>query len=332
MFISEAISANQYISIVRDAIYDSIQESLVTMQEFLSPKAKAEFNSDNTSHARFIDLAKLYLQDGIELTLPAKLIVVLNNALGSRIVQGISFEDIPALGLTTGVSFKLRSKYVKDISGHIIDRLVQIVYDNYSSGDRADGFYDICNQLAKNKRGENWHYMLVGADLIIPQLISTIIHELIHVLQHHEQYIRKRGMDTEYRSYLDKEKGEMQSVIKKYEQERKQGQVSPKTWDRYMRLYYASPQEIAAFAHNAAQEVILNYGYEDAETVDELQLSGINASDILDAIDTVTSKWVKNPRTPKEAAVRKRYIKLVYQEVARYLNYKIEQLRSQANP
>lgn len=73
----------------------------------------------------------------------------------------------------------------------------------------------------------------------ISDLASTIIHELVHVLQHIPQYDKQR-YDTEYKSYA--------GAKEKMYQELRDGEPGV--------LYYSSPQEIGAFAHNFAIDLI----------------------------------------------------------------------------
>lgn len=332
--LSEAISANRYITAMRSAVYDGIQKSLAGMEhvrEYISATATADFGNNDASHSKFIRLTKIYFQGNIEVVLAENTVTALNKTLGKTIVSSVSFQDIDALGQAHVLSIELSDKYATRFSDKIIDSLIQIVYDNYDGEERINGFYDLCDKLSKSSRSDSWwKYVESAISSLVLEFIATVIHELVHVLQHYPQLIKKR-FGTEYRSYLDKNKGELQSMIRKYKQEIKQGNVSPETEQRLSKLYYSSPQEIAAFAHNAAQNIIQSYGYADATTVDELQLKDLDASDIIQAIDSITNKWVRNPQTYREAAVRKRYIKMVYQEIAQYLTHRLEQLKSQTS-
>jgi hypothetical protein len=134
------------------------------------------------------------------------------------------------------------------------------------------------------------------------------------VIQHRRQE-RKKFTDYEYRSYLDKHKGEFRNIVS-----------GPHNRDeKYFNLYLASPQEIAAFAHEAALQLIKDYSLDEIQSADDVHR--IDARDIVDYVDSVTGNRYKNPKTPKEQSVRNRYMKLVYQEVHRYIESKLSRLK-----
>ena len=84
-------------------------------------------------------------------------------------------------------------------------------------------------------------------------------------------------------------------------------------------MYYASPQEIAAFAHQMAMSVIKAY---DLNNVERLQdIPKIDSEDIVINVNQRLNNRFAKPRNPQEVKVRRRYLKLVYQEVQRYIDH-----------
>ena len=157
-------------------------------------------------------------------------------------------------------------------------------------------------------------------DNIISQLTSTIIHELVHVKQHAQQFLyAPSDKQLEYRSYLNKDKNKFWDAIKKLETQ------------EHFDMYHASPQEITAFAHNLAIELI--------DTVTK----GLSIDDIIerDAGNFVIKRLKRvlsdasnyeqmstysryrsfnQPSNEKQYKIFKRFMKLVYKEITNYIN------------
>jgi hypothetical protein len=82
--------------------------------------------------------------------------------------------------------------------------------------------------------------------------------------------------------------------------------------DRDDKVYRASPQEIPAFAHQVALKIADNIRIDYGNNIP-------SKVEINRWIEGYIEKQFKNPKDPKEFNVFKRFHKLVYQEVMRYL-------------
>lgn len=129
---------------------------------------------------------------------------------------------------------------------------------------------------------------------IIRKMSSTIIHELVHAMQ----MTKQPGTDVSYTSYL------------------KKGRVSDEDSNE---VYFASPQEIPAFAHQVAVDVInkaqSKYA-EDALAVGLAQdlkkiMQGEYYHDIINHYFDLYNK----PTDAKYYQIYKRFLKLVYNEI-----------------
>jgi hypothetical protein len=313
--LSEAISANRYIDTIRSATYKSVNDAF-----FLMTKLRGIVSS--ASHTRFIELVKGQFSDYFEQAMKINMTKALNEALGAGVSTHFVFRKTPknTAGFARGTSIVLSDRLSKKITEPIMEYVFEITYNNYGGEDFVAGFYDVCSEFYELRRSVE--------DIVNPTLPSftrTVIHELIHVLQHAKQ---RDQYDTEYRSYLDKKPGEFVKTARSRDEKSLANEpIDPNLEKKYIKLYYASPQEMAAIAHEAAHAAIQYYGFDNATTPNELQIKNIRASDIIHYIDWFTEGLIKDPKTRREAMVRNRYIKLVYQEIVQYLNYRLEQLK-----
>lgn len=151
-------------------------------------------------------------------------------------------------------------------------------------------------------------YSLGTKDL---DVASVFMHELVHVKQSAMQGFR---YDAEYRSYLSNQKVKRKS--RKTDPSKPKGEFEQFDLDdfssvekkkRYMKLYLASPQEIAAFAHNLADSVINEEFIEYAQDEKDLPSKESVAKSIAMAVNAKIGK----PTTDKEKFVWKRYANAV---------------------
>ncbi len=136
-------------------------------------------------------------------------------------------------------------------------------------------------------------------------LTSTLIHELTHVIQHSKQM--DRG-EFEYRSYMQKDRTKFYAAVAQLVDNE-----DIRSTDVY-KVYRASPQEIDAFAQEAALRVLKSIDFptiarslSKAELMDELKYA------IASNLDTV----FKDRKTPAEIKSFNRFNKRMYLEVVR---------------
>jgi hypothetical protein len=252
-----------------------------------------------------------------------------------QMIEWIYFQDMKENGHADGYRIGLTTRYLdsfvegikEEIFTFLIDGLVWSVekddadltpeqqrqyYKYYRTGGAS--IIRALSGHSKKPLTDRIMYRLHGP---VSEMISTLIHEVVHVLQHRAQQNKPSGTGgTEYRSYLDTRKGELKDLLSKYHSQR---DFKDERWDR---LYYASPQEIGAFAHNIALRIVRDFGFNLPDA--DLTVS-FTAKDFVDALRSRIGDQYRDPNNPREQAVLKRYLKLAYQEVQRY----IEQRRKQ---
>ncbi|MGZ8924350.1 MAG: hypothetical protein ACXW2E_00570 [Nitrososphaeraceae archaeon] len=156
---------------------------------------------------------------------------------------------------------------------------------------------------------------------ILKTIANTCIHELVHVVQDYKQSHRtKQGHYPEYRSYLTKHKKEFAKAVEA---------VLSDVTEQDSMIYRASPQEIAAFAHNMAIDLI-DIATDDTP-IDEMrsknEVNGaiINLDDIIKYSGNYSASpkfkqylIFNNKKNPQHYKIYKRFMKRVYQEIMQY--------------
>jgi hypothetical protein len=164
------------------------------------------------------------------------------------------------------------------------------------------------------------------------RIISMFIHEITHVHQDYQQRLRK-DKDTEYRSYLDQNKNEFLDLINA---EAGGKQLSPAEKRRLVKLYYASPQEIAAFSNQIALRAAEHLGIWKMTSVDEIQELRIDPGLIpglvsMQIIANVQGSKNTSPKIPDKILlfVTRRYLKRAYQSLDAIRDTVLDAIRHQ---
>lgn len=326
---AEAISVSSYEGPLVNTINKAIHNSIANLRSLKGRFEKEEADLEDSDSS--LNLFKKAIAPHLISSLTAELTGVIrgsiNYSAGKTIVSRLKFAELEGniRGYAQDQNAVLSSRYItalaKRISAHIFD----MVYSSYNDGERADGFYFIVRMIGS---ADDYYTSRIddATASVVRSLTNTALHELVHVVQHNQQKLRGRD-DTEYRSYLDKHKGEFNAMAF---DRAGSSNSDEKNNDRYYDLYLSSPQEIAAFAHNAALNIVKDYGFTQATDVGEIV--PVSPNSIMLAVDKVTGGRFKNPKNPKDAMIRKRYLKLVYQEVQRYLDQLRSRLEKQQPP
>jgi hypothetical protein len=187
----------------------------------------------------------------------------------------------------------------------------------FIEGARADGSAESFHRPTRHYIEINYNHIkriqndilsnnTVGINDIIFHMASVVIHELVHIKQHRQQFNNKRK-ETEYRSYIVKDKD-------KFDRDLKSSWLS--------KAYLSSPQEISAISHDIAIDFIKEQDIDTWENIEFLKvvlpkrLEQFIISKLSD-YDFFRKFSIKNHEDNK---VFKRYSKLVYQEVTRYID------------
>lgn len=317
VFTTEAISVSKYEGLITDAIKDGIAKGFAQMYRIKNkhPDIEKEFSKGYPKEFNIL-ISDNFLPKFA--TIIGKAIEnKLNDAMGSASFHD-PVADLRFLRTRTGVDGYARNREIvvnRELLRELFDKIMENIYDStyssYNGEETIDGFYFIVKSMASGDMYTARHVM-DRTDRLIDKLSTVVTHELVHVLQHKAQLDTGR-LDTEYRSYLDTKKGEFHDLAS-------DGVTSG---EKFNRLYYASPQEIGAYAHDMALQIIRDYGLNvDYKNTDlsQTELPKIDLRDIVYAISLRTGDQFKERKTKKEEQVYRRYLKLVYLEVHRYID------------
>ena len=315
--LTEAISLTRYDSKVQDMFTKGLKKALKRLS-----KVKGKFPDEEQEVAK----------DGRSYPLRAKLTAVLARYLATDIakefknlktvtgahVTSVKFIKTEHGGYAQGTDLYISSRIIKNIANIVVDQIDEFAIN--ASDDYPDYVYTFFTMCSIVADGVDRHSNFLLNEIFekiqqgVDAIINVVTHELVHTTQHGRQFEKGRGpFEIEYRSYLDKNKGEFYKLHAKDDWYKN---------PRAMELYYASPQEMPAFAHEIALYIIRAYDFPNMTSLEEIPT--VDSKDIVYAMSRYPeiAKFAKS-EDPRVRKVYQRYIKLVYTEVANY----IEQLK-----
>lgn len=201
----------------------------------------------------------------------------------------------------------LNTKFLTMLAEPVTKTIYRHLFDVVDSADELfDALFSI--SLAEDEVKQ----MIALADDPIESLTTTFTHEAVHVVQGARQ---PANQDQEYRSYKDNKKkkqdgkGEFYRLASIPNGDRTPGQTA-----RWKELYHASPQEIAAFAHNIAQNIISTYKLRQVDPSNHQLMHGI-----FRMIPMEVKNYLK-PNTPQEYKIYNRYVKISTKVLQSYID------------
>lgn len=296
--VNEAISYSKHY----DDIYRSITSGIFKAFYDLPNHKNEIFNPLN------ISLSKKYLSVLLKSHLGETVARVVNNILYSgkhKNFLSVNFAPSKSIG-----SANHMLGYIELSTNHFIEPLAQNLIKNLlilirisSKTDTADNIIDVIKDISKDS---SLQYDLIhggtdgisSTDLIF-DMASTVIHEMVHFNQRDKEF--GAGTYGIVRSYLQKRKSDWYQTY---------DYNDPK----FRKLYISSPREMGAFIHNIVLEIINQYPFYNIK-------KALKGSILVNFIKKFLIKYMGEPKTPKEQMVLNRYIKGVYQELNRYIDY-----------
>lgn len=264
----------------------------------------------------------------------------LTKELGKDVVKKFKFTDTgDAYGQAGDSNIEIHENLIKGVAKQAIENLVEATISSYGEGELVGGFWYMINSI---RRGEKDYVgaMFERSDKKINLIASTIVHEVVHVLQHRRQkdvnrtgteYRRdpKKPKGTAYRSYLNKKSEEFLKLHNRQGLKSAKNKLSPDEENRYFDLYYASPQEIASFSNQIAISIIRDFDIDGAGSVEELNraASAVDAESVIDYVRNHLKDRFKAPENKREYAVFKRYVKLTYAAFQSWLTKQRERFK-----
>lgn len=304
MKIHELLTESISLTPIKPLAKQSIQRAIINacdhldlMEDSVTPEIKSNVNS-TTSLKPLVPLAIKLVSSQLE----GRIAVGLENAIQQylKIDSIVGFSKIGSSGYNYKKNIYINIVILNKLSEMIVDYIV-----NKSSSPTVESFFEESNNVGSDI------FAYKSVDIIISNIISIFIHELVHVVQFDRQLKAGRS-SAEYRSYLSKSKEKFGTAVDRL-QSKPLGSVSPTDPD--YKLYKASPQEMAAFAHETALQIIND---NQLDTVTDLDAV---SNDLDSYIPGYIDNMFSDPANAQEYKVYKRFSKQVYLEVVRYIDY-----------
>lgn len=312
--VDEAISVTQYQDGIRAAIISGLQHgfSQVAKMQGKYPKYEQKLLSDSTRDFR-LSIRPAILRSA-SANISKQVAKFINSKIPSKPLNSIKFgkTGTGVGGYARDLDVVVTRDYLVKLVNIALENTFDAMYKDYDDESLIPGFYFICKAFASGDPEITTRVLEYAESIVIGPIVSVIVHELVHVVQHKAQF--EKGKDrTDYRSYLEKKKGDFYKLTTT-------GSPAQRSTPQYTDMYYASPQEVAAFSHEIAIKIIKSHGYDTLKKGDEIPR--IDPNKLILEINNRLGNRFHVPRNDKEKLVYRRYIKLVYQEVQRYIEHK----------
>lgn len=332
--IEEAINMTHLDEPMKVAVESGIKTAIGNLYDAKGgyPKLEDRFDTGEGTSAFLNQMVAMLFSDfekwNIVDIVTKSVVAELTKELGKNVVKKFKFMDTgDAHGQAGASSIDVNENLIKSVAKQAIENLVEATLSSYGEGELVGGFWYMINSI---RRGEKDYVdtMLEKCDKKINLIASTIVHEVVHVLQHKRQKDAKHT-GTEYRSYLDKKNGEFVDLHNRRWSKSAKNKLSPEEEGRYLDLYYASPQEIASFSNEIAINIIRDFDIDGARNVEELNRAAgdVDAESVIDYVRTHLRNRFRSPENKREYAVFKRYVKLTYAALQSWLTKQRERFK-----
>ena len=300
--ITEAINLTQYKSSLDQGFDESLIKSVAAIAKMKGRFVDEEEAYDTNKPIRLVTNLRNELKLELEKQLARNLKKIIKDKMGiSKITIKFSDEldDEGTSGQAEDSVVTMAGSYTKRIATSVIQLLNTYCRETYPQGLLVNGLFRALEMTGK-KTDTFLKIGIAPVKKIINGFMVTFIHELVHIIQQQREY--KKHKDTSYTSYLG---------TKAFHN------VTDETSDEFNRLYYASPQEIGAFAHTFATRLIIKMGID--RITDPNKLPKVTEEAIKAEIKNRVGEMYQNPSSKVEYGIFKRYLKLVYLEFAYYI-------------
>jgi DNA-binding CsgD family transcriptional regulator len=348
--INELIDYSSYKDDAYKLVYSDIVKELRTLPKDLDEQ---EFNNidlgPDTDNNKIKEILRKYISISLKYNIESSLTTLGRNILGltkmpprtsvAKLLQ-VELRDIGQdLGIANPVNSKVllnEKVFYSPMVERILNKLIELLWESWEDTTLFNNLKRMLSILVREKYSLNdFMHQFQGLSLIT-SMVSTYIHELVHVKQHYFQQLNQLPgggyrQNTEYRSYLAKRDVFLKSFAKNAANE----YVDPILMSR---LHASSPQEIGAFVNNIAIEVIDSL-YMETYSKDELihyyKQSSKDISDLSKLIVSSVNNHLKSrdvfPNTKTEKRIYQRYYKMVSVIVNNYVDYLIKK-KQEAQP
>lgn len=319
--LAEAISLTKH----RPALYNTFMQTVVNSLQSLTDDTTLDRIEKCRSDAALGSVLTTVYTSSLMSMLEKRLYKFAVNTMLVTI-NGVLFDDMKSHGKISKYNYiTLSTRTLNQIIDAIITPLKLHLTSQVSEPYDSDDIETITDTIT-SRRFMTMATNAVTANESISDLVdnicTTVIHELVHGIQHVRQYNAGRDQ-LMFRSHLSDPKlrqGADDEFLALSRQQLRNPQAGKSS--RWYKLYQASPSEIAAFAHNIAIKVIKSIEHLPATAYQT------HVEKIRRLIETGILYHTKqhlggrmDRSNPKEAAVINMYLKRAYQEVSLYIKH-----------
>jgi len=304
--ITEAINFTRYIDDAENAMKKGIIKACAELPKVtITPEMQADIDETATLRSvkealDFPELVKQYCADELKKLAVNKMKVPLSDVIFEQL------ED--ANGEAYGLEVRLNIAYINGIVKPI---WAKWIYEIGSNSAKPINYTKTAKKVI-NRFTKNLSTIKMP---ILENCASTFIHEMVHAQQHAAQATKGISADnTDYRSYIKTPEVPNKEAFKAMVD-------TPGALDdpENYRIFRASPQEMTAFANQAAAKFIKD---------NKLNLPGAKAdSATMAKLQNYLGDYFRDRDNYQEHTLLKRYGTLVYKAVADYLNRNAEQAK-----
>jgi len=341
--INELIDYSSYKNDAYKLVYNGIIEELQVLPNELDEQ---EFNNidlgPDTDNNKIKEILRKHISISLKYNIEGSLTTLGRNILGltkmpprtsvAKLLQ-VELRDIGSdLGLANPVNSKVflnEKAFYSPMVERILNKLIELLWESWENTTLFNNLKQMLSILVREKYSlHDFIYQFQGPSFIT-SMVSTYIHELVHVKQHYFQQLKQLPgggyrQDTEYRSYLANREEFLKSFAKNAANE----YVDPILLTR---LHASSPQEIGAFVNNIAIAVIDSLYmevYSKEQLIQYYKQSSKDISDLSKLIVSAVNNHLRSrnvlPNTKTEKRIYQRYYKMVSLIVNNYVDYLIK--------
>jgi hypothetical protein len=288
LLLNESVNLLRYRNFVEQAVVNSIRDTIdyiPTLLTRLPPKMVYSAKNGNAEEL-LRHLAPQLRKTGYNMASHNLKKYINTNMPEVENKVNIIFKDIKSDARVEGTNVQIKSYYLDYIIRTILSTL-----KHHLNSEKTQDKLSILRNMNGQEMLDSYNFEEIHT---IRDMVDACVHELVHVVQNLNQ--KHRNGTTEYRSYLTRDQKKFEEVLDDIENH-------PEAY-----LYYASPQEIAAFAHDLASLIIKKLHKKE----------DVSSKTIQDTIQDFFGDIFKNVKHKKLQKVINRYYKLVYKEVMNY--------------
>jgi hypothetical protein len=319
--------------ILREVVKESIKDLMAMKRKLQHKKAEVD-NPETVSLDPIADTLREELRHSLIFHTKDKVEDFSLNILPIKAYIPVDIKPLNnALGQAHGMNVELDDKWFGTASVRIYDDLYQMALDWYDNNSLYDTFFHVITQpQCVNEAIDTISHRL-------EELAGTILHEFVHSMQAYGVFNQNKGeyARNSYDSYksISKRKHPASKESEFVQLARRRDELIGDEKTRYNELYLASPQEIEAFAHNAAQKTMSALGLTGtfhSSGDDDVNIEAYENGEMNDEIRNYLEAYVQQvfrKNAPGDEKIYNRYLNIAYRATIDAIDHFVAQQKKE---